>query len=240
MSFGNGLSSQTTGALLFAAGPNDEVSGLYGRIEPAPGKPGSDRDDGDDCYALYPDTASLPSARTLTLSVSLCVLWVAAALLGPAVGVASKPGLLSPSLVFAAAGIPGSMFPLPELSAFTLTGFRSAAALVGHLRLGLAGCTAGGVIVGTASMPVAVDDETSSVRNCHEPCCRLCLRPDDELRSRPGWATAGRLAMWSDGERLAEALGRTRRRLAQASDIIEAAMTDRYAFAARLTIGHVR
>ena len=82
--------------------------------------------------------------------------------------------------------------------------------------------------------------ETSSVRNCHEPCCRFCLRSDNELRSRPVWATAGRLAMWSDGERLAEVLGRTRRRLAQASDIIQASMTDRYAFAPRLTIGHVR
>ena len=48
MSFGNGLSNQSTGALFFAAGPNDEVGGLYGRIDPAPGKPGSDRDDGDD------------------------------------------------------------------------------------------------------------------------------------------------------------------------------------------------
>ena len=92
---------------------------------------------------LYSETVSLPSAGTLTLSVSLRGLWVAAAALAPVVGVAGKPGLLSPSLVFAVVGIPGSTFRLPELSALALTGFRSAVALVGHLRQGLEGCTAG-------------------------------------------------------------------------------------------------
>ena len=48
MAFGNGLSNQSTGALFFAAGPNDEVNGLYGRIDPAAGVPGRSRDDDDD------------------------------------------------------------------------------------------------------------------------------------------------------------------------------------------------
>ena len=48
LAFGNGLSNQSTGALFFAAGPNDEVNGLYGRIDPAAGVPGRSRDDDDD------------------------------------------------------------------------------------------------------------------------------------------------------------------------------------------------
>lgn len=43
MAFGNGLSSQPTGTLFFAAGTNDEANGLYGRIDPAAG--GRERDD---------------------------------------------------------------------------------------------------------------------------------------------------------------------------------------------------
>ena len=48
MAFGNGISNQPTGTLFFAAGPNDEANGLYGRIEPAAGKGDRDRDDADD------------------------------------------------------------------------------------------------------------------------------------------------------------------------------------------------
>ena len=48
MAFGNGLSNQSTGALFFAAGPNDEVNGLYGRIDPAAGASDRVRDDEDD------------------------------------------------------------------------------------------------------------------------------------------------------------------------------------------------
>jgi uncharacterized protein (TIGR03118 family) len=47
MAFGNGVSNQPTGTLFFAAGPNDEVNGLYGRIEPAAG-PDRAREDDDD------------------------------------------------------------------------------------------------------------------------------------------------------------------------------------------------
>ena len=36
ISFGNGIASQPTNVLFFAAGPEDEIHGLYGRIEPAP------------------------------------------------------------------------------------------------------------------------------------------------------------------------------------------------------------
>ena len=46
MAFGNGLSSQPTGTLFFAAGTNDEANGLYGRIDPAAG--GRERDDDKD------------------------------------------------------------------------------------------------------------------------------------------------------------------------------------------------
>ena len=48
MAFGNGISNQPTGALFFAAGPNDEVNGLYGRIEPAAGSSDGVREDEDD------------------------------------------------------------------------------------------------------------------------------------------------------------------------------------------------
>ena len=36
MAFGNGVSAQKTNALFYAAGPNDEVNGAYGVIEPVP------------------------------------------------------------------------------------------------------------------------------------------------------------------------------------------------------------
>jgi uncharacterized protein (TIGR03118 family) len=36
LAFGNGLLSQPTGALFFTAGPDDEMHGIYGRIDPAP------------------------------------------------------------------------------------------------------------------------------------------------------------------------------------------------------------
>jgi uncharacterized protein (TIGR03118 family) len=45
LAFGNGISSQPTGTLFFAAGINDEADGLYGRIDPAAAASG--RDDGD-------------------------------------------------------------------------------------------------------------------------------------------------------------------------------------------------
>ena len=38
ISFGNGLLDQPTNVLFFAAGPNDENDGLYGKLEPASGK----------------------------------------------------------------------------------------------------------------------------------------------------------------------------------------------------------
>jgi uncharacterized protein (TIGR03118 family) len=41
ISFGNGVAQQPANVLFFAAGPNDETQGLYGRIEPTPGE-GSD------------------------------------------------------------------------------------------------------------------------------------------------------------------------------------------------------
>ena len=44
MAFGNGLASQPTGTLFFAAGTNDEANGLYGRIDPAAGGRESDDD----------------------------------------------------------------------------------------------------------------------------------------------------------------------------------------------------
>jgi uncharacterized protein (TIGR03118 family) len=44
LAFGNGLSSQPTGTLFFAAGTNDEANGTYGRIDPAPGAGGRDDD----------------------------------------------------------------------------------------------------------------------------------------------------------------------------------------------------
>jgi len=33
MAFGNGLNAQPTNTLFFAAGPNDEADGVYGRID---------------------------------------------------------------------------------------------------------------------------------------------------------------------------------------------------------------
>ncbi|KVZ76310.1 hypothetical protein WL22_08425 [Burkholderia ubonensis] len=36
MAFGNGLDSQPANALFFAAGPNGEADGLYGRIDVGP------------------------------------------------------------------------------------------------------------------------------------------------------------------------------------------------------------
>ena len=44
--FGNGILSQPTSTLFFAAGPDDENHGLYGTVKPAPG--GRDHDDDDD------------------------------------------------------------------------------------------------------------------------------------------------------------------------------------------------
>jgi uncharacterized protein (TIGR03118 family) len=41
ISFGNGVAQQPTNVLFFAAGPQEETQGLYGRIEPTPGE-GSD------------------------------------------------------------------------------------------------------------------------------------------------------------------------------------------------------
>jgi uncharacterized protein (TIGR03118 family) len=36
LAFGNGINNQPTNALFFAAGPDDEAQGLYGRIDPVP------------------------------------------------------------------------------------------------------------------------------------------------------------------------------------------------------------
>ena len=47
LQFGNGLLNQPVNTLFFAAGPGDEMHGLYGRIEPAPGN-GSEKDDDND------------------------------------------------------------------------------------------------------------------------------------------------------------------------------------------------
>lgn len=47
IAFGNGLQNQSTNALFFAAGPNDEQDGLYGRIDPAPGSAHLDESDAD-------------------------------------------------------------------------------------------------------------------------------------------------------------------------------------------------
>ena len=46
IAFGNGILSQPTSTLFFAAGPDDENHGLYGTVTPAPG--GRDRDDDED------------------------------------------------------------------------------------------------------------------------------------------------------------------------------------------------
>ena len=46
IAFGNGFQQQPPTTLFFAAGPNDENDGLYGRIDALPG--GNDEDDNDD------------------------------------------------------------------------------------------------------------------------------------------------------------------------------------------------
>ena len=38
LAFGNGYANQPVNSLFFTAGPNDEADGLYGRLDPAPGK----------------------------------------------------------------------------------------------------------------------------------------------------------------------------------------------------------
>jgi uncharacterized protein (TIGR03118 family) len=49
LSFGNGVLAQPTNSLFFNAGPNDETSGLYGRIDAVPGEDShSDHDSDDD------------------------------------------------------------------------------------------------------------------------------------------------------------------------------------------------
>lgn len=48
IAFGNGVSSQPTESLFFTAGLNGEADGLYGRIDPAAGAGGRERDDDDD------------------------------------------------------------------------------------------------------------------------------------------------------------------------------------------------
>ena len=45
MAFGNGVLGQPSGTLFFAAGPNDEADGLYGRIDALPGRAADERDD---------------------------------------------------------------------------------------------------------------------------------------------------------------------------------------------------
>jgi uncharacterized protein (TIGR03118 family) len=44
IAFGNGVNGQASSSLFFAAGTNDEVNGLYGRIDPAAGMPRDDDD----------------------------------------------------------------------------------------------------------------------------------------------------------------------------------------------------
>jgi uncharacterized protein (TIGR03118 family) len=46
IAFGNGVLSQPTDVLFFAAGPNDESNGLYGFIAPAPSVGGGDGGNG--------------------------------------------------------------------------------------------------------------------------------------------------------------------------------------------------
>jgi uncharacterized protein (TIGR03118 family) len=48
ISFGNGIQKQPTNALFFAAGPDDETHGLYGRIEPVAANGGDEEVVGDD------------------------------------------------------------------------------------------------------------------------------------------------------------------------------------------------
>jgi len=47
LAFGNGIQHQPTGTLFFAAGPNDEVNGVYGRIDPVTAHDDKDADDDD-------------------------------------------------------------------------------------------------------------------------------------------------------------------------------------------------
>jgi len=47
MQFGNGIQNQPTNTLFFAAGPNDEANGQYGRIDAAGGGLGNSNDDND-------------------------------------------------------------------------------------------------------------------------------------------------------------------------------------------------
>jgi uncharacterized protein (TIGR03118 family) len=47
IAFGNGLQHQPTSTLFFAAGPNDEVNGVYGRIDPAAADEAKGEDDDD-------------------------------------------------------------------------------------------------------------------------------------------------------------------------------------------------
>jgi hypothetical protein len=46
IAFGNGLQHQPVDTLFFAAGPDDEAHGLYGRLDPIAGS-GDDDDQGD-------------------------------------------------------------------------------------------------------------------------------------------------------------------------------------------------
>jgi uncharacterized protein (TIGR03118 family) len=48
IAFGNGIQHQPTATLFFAAGPNDEANGLYGRIDAVSPASGDDEDDGED------------------------------------------------------------------------------------------------------------------------------------------------------------------------------------------------
>jgi uncharacterized protein (TIGR03118 family) len=48
LAFGNGIQHQPTSTLFFAAGPNDEVNGVYGRIDTAAAKDDKEDKDGDD------------------------------------------------------------------------------------------------------------------------------------------------------------------------------------------------
>jgi uncharacterized protein (TIGR03118 family) len=44
LAFGNGIQHQPTDTLFFAAGPDDEAHGLYGRIDPSAGSSGGGDD----------------------------------------------------------------------------------------------------------------------------------------------------------------------------------------------------
>ncbi len=47
IAFGDGAQSQPVNTMFFAAGPNDEGDGLYGRIDAQPGNGGDDQGDDD-------------------------------------------------------------------------------------------------------------------------------------------------------------------------------------------------